>query len=189
ERIQVDGAACSPQELIALTNSVRAAAAVLEANGDGRATFFELTTAMGLLHFAQRQAQAVVLEVGLGGRLDSTNVCTPVVSIITSISLDHQAQLGESLDAIAREKAGIIKPGVPVVCVARAPEARAAIAQVAEAQGAPVQFIDRDFHVNWSPRQHPLENTKAGSADSDSANSDGDTAAHQADVVYRNSHA
>lgn len=152
ERIQVDGAACSPQELIALINLVRSAAAELEVGGEGRSTFFELTTAMGLLHFAQQKVQAVVLEVGLGGRLDSTNVCTPVVSIITSISLDHQAQLGNSLDAIAREKAGIIKPNVPVVCIARAPEARAAIADIAAGQQAPVQFIERDFHVTWQPQ-------------------------------------
>lgn len=157
ERIQVDGAACSPEELIALTNMVRSAASDLEAGGEGRATFFELTTAMGLLHFAQQKAQAVVLEVGLGGRLDSTNVCTPVVSIITSISLDHQAQLGSSLDAIAREKAGIIKPSVPVVCIARAPEARQAIAEVATSQQASVQLIDRDFHVTWAPQHTPLD--------------------------------
>ena len=163
ERIQVDGTACSPEELIALTNMVRSAAADLEARGEGRATFFELTTAMGLLHFAQQNAQAVVLEVGLGGRLDSTNVCTPVVSIITSISLDHQAQLGTSLDAIAREKAGIIKPGVPVVCIARAPEARQAIAGVATAQQAAVQFIDRDFYVTWSPLLTPLDSPAAES--------------------------
>ena len=151
ERIQVDGAACSPEQLIALTDMVRSAAADLEAGGEGRATFFELTTAMGLLHFAQQKAQAVVLEVGLGGRLDSTNVCTPIVSIITSISLDHQTQLGNTLDAIAREKAGIIKAGVPVVCTARSPEARAAIADVATAQRAPIEFIDSDFHVTWTP--------------------------------------
>ncbi len=153
ERIQVDGAACSPAQLVALTGMVRSAAAALEARGEGRSTFFELTTAMGLLHFAQQKAQVVVLEVGLGGRLDSTNVCTPIVSIITSISLDHQSQLGTTLDAIAREKAGIIKPGVPVVCIARAPQARSAIADVALAQGAPAQFIDRDFHVQWSPER------------------------------------
>ncbi len=157
ERIQVDGAACSPAQLIALTDMVRSAAADLEAGGDGRATFFELTTAMGLLHFAQQKAEVVVLEVGLGGRLDSTNVCTPIVSIITSISLDHQTQLGTTLDAIAREKAGIIKPGVPVVCIARAPQARSAIADVALAQGAPAQFIARDFHVQWSPQFAQLD--------------------------------
>ena len=68
------------------------------------------------LHFVERQVDAAVLEVGLGGRLDSTNVCLPAVSVITSISFDHMKQLGNTLAAIAREKAGIIKPGVPVVC-------------------------------------------------------------------------
>lgn len=162
ERIQVDGAACSPEQLIALTDMVRTAAADLEAGGEGRATFFELTTAMGLLHFAQQEAQAVVLEVGLGGRLDSTNVCTPIVSIITSISLDHQTQLGSTLDAIAREKAGIIKPGVPVVCTARSPEARAAIADVATAQRAPIEFIDSDFYVTWTPLRDAVASQATG---------------------------
>ncbi len=79
-------------------------------------TYFEITTAMALVHFVEHQVDAAVLEVGLGGRLDSTNVCLPVVSVITSISFDHMRQLGNTLASIAREKAGIIKPGVPVVC-------------------------------------------------------------------------
>ena len=78
---------------------------------------------MALCHFARRGTNAAVLEVGLGGRLDSTNVCTPRVSVITSISLDHTQQLGESLAAIAAEKAGIIKPGVPVVSGVTGPRA------------------------------------------------------------------
>ena len=88
------------------------------ADGDptGGPTYFEITTAMALVHFVERQVDAAVLEVGLGGRLDSTNVCLPVVSVITSISFDHMQQLGNTLASIAREKAGIIKPGVPVVC-------------------------------------------------------------------------
>ena len=79
---------------------------------------------MALLHFQRQKVQAAVLEVGLGGRLDATNVCQPVVSVITSISFDHTQQLGNTLAAIAGEKAGIIKPGVPVVSGVVEPEAR-----------------------------------------------------------------
>ncbi|MCA9181410.1 MAG: bifunctional folylpolyglutamate synthase/dihydrofolate synthase [Planctomycetales bacterium] len=159
ERINYEGRSCTAAQLVGLTAAVRLAADELESGGGERATFFELTTAMGFLHFAQQGAEAVVLEVGLGGRLDSTNVCSPAVSVVTSISLDHQAQLGNTLDSIAREKAGIVKPHIPVVCVTRAPEARAAIIEVAAAQQAPLHLIDRDFHVDWSPLL-PLPNTQ-----------------------------
>ncbi len=150
ERIQFQGTPCSPQALIELTRQVRQAACQVEENGAGRATFFEMTTAMGMLHFANCQAETVVLEVGLGGRLDSTNVCSPVATVITSISLDHQAQLGNTIDAIAREKAGIIKPGIPVICSARELDARAAITEVSTFHGATCSLIDRDYSVEWS---------------------------------------
>ncbi|MCC7335248.1 MAG: hypothetical protein IT422_09125 [Pirellulaceae bacterium] len=166
ERINYEGRSCTAAQLVELTAAVRLAADELESGGGERATFFELTTAMGFLHFAQQGAEAVVLEVGLGGRLDSTNVCSPAVSVVTSISLDHQAQLGNTLDSIAREKAGIVKPHIPVVCVTRAPEARAAIIEVAAAQQAPLHLIDRDFQVAWSALL-PLRNTQQD-ADQDS---------------------
>lgn len=151
ERFQFDGRECSAAELVLLCQRVFVAACQVENAGLGRCTFFEITTAMGMLYFAQHQADCVVLEVGLGGRLDSTNVCTPVLSMITSISLDHQAQLGNTLAAIAGEKAGIIKPGIPVISTARAEEARQVIQQVAQNQGAPLLLIDRDFRVQWTP--------------------------------------
>jgi dihydrofolate synthase/folylpolyglutamate synthase len=154
ERIQFQGAPCSDNELVELVQTVRHAAERLELTGAGRATFFELTTAMGMLHFANCQAQVVVLEVGLGGRLDSTNVCSPLVTVITSISLDHQAQLGNTIEAIAREKGGIIKAGIPLVCSARAPAARQAITEIALNQRAPCHLIERDFSVSWSPLLH-----------------------------------
>lgn len=152
ERIQVQGIPCSADELIGLVETVRQAADRLEHNGGGRPTFFELTTAMGMLHFANCHAQAVVLEVGLGGRLDSTNVCSPLVTVITSISLDHQAQLGNTIEAIAREKGGIVKVGVPLICAAREPAAQQAILQIAAQHQAPSRLIDRDYSVRWSPR-------------------------------------
>ncbi len=151
ERIRCVGRDCSAMELVRLVNRIREAAAILEEEGSGRPTFFELTTAMGMLGFADAKCDYVVLEVGLGGRLDSTNVCQPVACVITSISLDHQAQLGDTISAIAGEKAGIIKAGIPVISTARHPDARAVIARVAGEQRAPLYLIDRDFSVTWQP--------------------------------------
>lgn len=155
ERIRFRGAPCSRAELCELTERVQAAAVALEAGGKGRATFFELTTAMGLLYFSQQAADAVVLEVGMGGRLDSTNVCAPVLSLITSVSLDHQAQLGNTLDKIAMEKAGIIKLNTPVICTCRAIEARQVVEQVAAERHAPLSLIGRDFTADWAASGAP----------------------------------
>ncbi len=121
ERFQFNNQPCTSQQLVELVEETHAAADRLEAAGGGKATFFELTTAVAMLFFAKQKAQAVVLEVGLGGRLDSTNVCQPALCVITTIGLDHQAQLGNSIASIAGEKAGIIKLGIPVVSSARHP--------------------------------------------------------------------
>ena len=118
------------------------------------------------LHFVERQADAAILEVGLGGRLDSTNVCLPVVSVITSISFDHMRQLGNTLAAIAREKAGIIKPGVPVICGVTEPEPQEVIADVAREHGCRLIQLGRDFQVRYrSPveeRQGDKETRRQG---------------------------
>lgn len=151
ERFQVDGRMASPQELVDLTAVIQSACNQLQRDGFGPATFFEMTTAMGMLHFAQEKVQCAVLEVGLGGRLDSTNVCHPIVSIITSISEDHQKQLGNTIPEIASEKAGIIKPNTPVVAVARNPLARQVIAERAQEQNADLHLIGREFDVSWKP--------------------------------------
>ena len=110
-------------------------------------TFFEIMTAAAMLHFANSNCDAVVLEVGLGGRLDSTNVCEPAVSVITNISLDHTRQLGSTIDKIAFEKAGIIKPGVPVVCGSRDPTAVKVIQDIADERKADMSLLDRDFSI------------------------------------------
>lgn len=108
-------------------------------------TTFEIMTVLALLHFAQQAVDWVVLEVGLGGRLDATNVVIPAVSVITPISYEHTALLGDTLDLIAREKAGIIKPGVPVVVAPQHDEALAAIQEVADRQQARLVLAGRDW--------------------------------------------
>jgi dihydrofolate synthase/folylpolyglutamate synthase len=102
-------------------------------------------TALAMLYFRQQAVDITVLEVGLGGRLDSTNVCRPLVSVITSISFDHMRQLGNTLTAIATEKAGIIKPGVPVVSGAAQPEVRAVIEALARRQQSRLVAVDEHF--------------------------------------------
>lgn len=141
ERIRVQGQLISRDEVAALLD--RCLPAIERVPG---ITTFEIMTVLALTHFAVQGVGWAVLEVGLGGRLDATNVVTPEVSAITRISLEHTALLGDTLDAIAREKAGIIKPGVPVVIGPQAGQALAALLQVAEARAAPATLVG----VDWS---------------------------------------
>jgi dihydrofolate synthase/folylpolyglutamate synthase len=104
-------------------------------------TFFEFATALALDWFRQMHAEIVVLETGLGGRLDATNAITPAVAVLTAIDFDHTAWLGDTLAAIAGEKAGIIKRGVPVISAPQEPEAAAVIARAAAAAGAPLHVV------------------------------------------------
>ena len=127
ERFIVDSKPCSPAELAVHIESLRAAEAVTALSPHGPPTFFEMTTALAWTLFAARKTNVNVIEVGLGGRLDSTNVCNSALAIITSISFDHQQQLGNTIPLIAGEKAGIIKPHVPVVSGAKHPEAQLVI--------------------------------------------------------------
>jgi dihydrofolate synthase/folylpolyglutamate synthase len=153
ERFAVDGRPCSQHELADLVALVRPVVEQLDqeetAAGRTGPTYFEITTAMAFLHFARQKVDATVLEVGLGGRLDSTNVCQPLVSVITSISFDHMEQLGDTLAKIAGEKAGIIKPGVPVVSGVTNDEPRSVIRAVAAANGCTLAELDRDFTVQY----------------------------------------
>ncbi|MDR3633953.1 MAG: bifunctional folylpolyglutamate synthase/dihydrofolate synthase [Isosphaeraceae bacterium] len=166
ERFTVDGRAATCDELVALTAAVRPAVAILDADTVRHwrrgPTFFEITTAMGLLHFVRRGADVVVLEVGLGGRLDSTNVVRPVLSVVTSISFDHTKLLGSTLGAIAAEKAGILKRGTPAVSGVDAPEARATIERVAAARRVPLRQLGRDFRYDYEPPAQPLCGPTAG---------------------------
>ncbi len=136
ERIQFDGAYITDEELQSYTEQVVAKTEEMVAEGFDSPTEFEVVTAIALLYFAKKKADPVILEVGLGGRGDSTNIVEkPLVSIITSISYDHMQQLGNTLAEIAGEKAGIIKPGVPVVSNVAEREAAAVIARKAYEKG------------------------------------------------------
>ncbi|HVY61936.1 MAG TPA: Mur ligase family protein, partial [Planctomycetota bacterium] len=137
ERIAVDGAPATPEEIGATFERVEGALAASVAAGD-RVTFFDLTTALAFERFAAAGCTDAVIEVGLGGRLDSTNVVRPAVTAITSIGLDHTDKLGDTLEAIALEKAGIVKHGVPVVSGVEDGPAALAIARTAEHRGAPL---------------------------------------------------
>ena len=160
ERMAIDGRPCSAEEFVELIEQVRPAVDVLDRVAadheppEHGPTYFEIVTAMALCHFARRQVDAAVLEVGLGGRLDSTNVCTPRVSIITSISFDHTKQLGETLAAIAAEKAGIIKPGVPVVSGVTDEEPREVIRRIARECGSRLVELGVDFDFDYQPPRH-----------------------------------
>lgn len=156
ERIAVDGQSCSPDELVALVEQLRPVVDSMDREAaqhqeECGPTYFELTTVMALLYFAQRRTQAAVLEVGLGGRLDSTNVCLPEVSVITSISFDHMRQLGNTLAEIAYEKAGIVKARVPVITGVSQAEPLAVIERVCAERGSPLVRLGREFAFQYHP--------------------------------------
>jgi dihydrofolate synthase/folylpolyglutamate synthase len=166
ERYQIDGAIISERELVALVDAVRPAVEAVDSFHAGAArrplTFFEITTAMGLTHFARRGCRCVVLEVGLGGRLDSTNVVRPAVAVITSISFDHTKLLGSTLAAIATEKAGILKRRSTAVIGVRGAEPRSAIERIARQRRAIVHAIDDDFQMHYEPPEQPLTGPTPG---------------------------
>jgi dihydrofolate synthase/folylpolyglutamate synthase len=142
ERIRVNGIMIAEDQLADLAELVRAAA-----RPAASPTFFEATTAMALRYFAESQVDIVVLEVGMGGRFDATNVVQPVACAITTIALDHQEYLGRTEASIAFEKAGIIKPAVPVVIGKMGPEAGAVIRHNAVERTAPLWRLGAEFAV------------------------------------------
>jgi dihydrofolate synthase/folylpolyglutamate synthase len=150
ERIQVNGLQISQEDLARLVEQVKPAV-----NAVQHLTTFEITTAVGFLYFAQQSVDIAVVEVGLGGRLDATNVLSPLVSVITSLSMDHMNVLGDTLPKIAFEKAGIIKPGRPVVIAPQQAEARLVIEQAAAERGSALSEVGRDFF--YTAGLHDLE--------------------------------
>ena len=142
ERFSIGGVDCPKEIFCELVNRLRPVVGEMDRlaqrHGELGPTYFELTTAIALLYFAEAGVDFSVLEVGMGGRLDSTNVCRPCCCAITTISYDHTRQLGSTLEAIAGEKAGIIKPGIPVVSGVEDASAAAVIHRIAEERGAPL---------------------------------------------------
>lgn len=140
ERLQVDRQPIGHAELVALVDEIKPQIEQIE-----HLTTFEITTGLAFHYFARQEVQAAVIEVGLGGRLDATNVVDPIVSVITSLSYDHTQFLGDTLAEIAGEKAGIIKPGRPVVLAPQKDEARHVIERVAAERNAPLLEVGKDF--------------------------------------------
>jgi len=149
ERIRVNGEEISDEDFARTFTKLLALLEELLAQGELRAhpTFFEVVTAVAFAHFAQARVEIAVLEVGLGGRLDATNILQPAVSVITRVDFDHESFLGHSLAEIAAEKAGIIKAGVPLVLAEQRPEAREVILKRAVEMDAPVIERDKEFQV------------------------------------------
>lgn len=156
ERIRVDGEMIPEREAAKLLSELKN----LVEDWDPHPTFFELTTVLALRHFRERGVEVVCFETGLGGRLDATNAVSPAVSVITPIAMDHEEWLGDSLAGIAEEKAGIIKPGAPVVSSPQEPAVAAVLRRVAEENAARIRFVEGGWEesVVGLPGSHQREN-------------------------------
>ena len=141
ERIQINNEQITETDIISLTEEIKESIQELELNP----TFFEFVTAMAFLYFSRKGIDYAVVETGMGGRLDATNVIMPDVSVITKISYDHREFLGETLTDIAREKAGIIKKGIPVVCAEQEAEAENVIRRVSTEKSSELFIYEKDF--------------------------------------------
>jgi len=152
ERIRVGQGDISQENLRRLIEAARSLIDRMRAEGDP-ATFFEIFTALAFQHFAAEKVDLAVVEVGLGGRLDATNIIVPDVAVITAISLDHTAQLGGTLAEIAAEKAGIIKTRVAVVTQPQEPEVMDVLEHACQQAGAPMILVGRDIQCKWEPAE------------------------------------
>jgi dihydrofolate synthase/folylpolyglutamate synthase len=142
ERVRVSGELISREAFAACVDAIEPHAAAV----DG-ITWFEIITALGFLHFARSGIDVGVIEVGLGGRFDATNVLTPLAAAITSLSLDHTAWLGDTVEQIAFEKAGIVKPGVPTISAPQTPQALAVVERITAERGSPLTVVGADVTV------------------------------------------
>lgn len=148
ERTRIDGKEMPARQMVEYVKRLR----TIYERAALDLTFFEFTVALMFLYFAEAEVDIAVIETGLGGRLDSTNVITPILSVITPIGFDHMEQLGYTITAIAAEKGGIIKPEIPVVIGSRDPQARLTLASIATARHSPSRMIDRDFsYISHAP--------------------------------------
>lgn len=141
ERMQVNGTPISFEDFVALVEEIKPAVEQVP-----YITTFEFATALGFLYFSRQNVDVAVVEVGLGGRLDATNIIEPLVTVITSLSLEHTAVLGNTLTEIAREKAGIVKPGHPLVTAPQKPEAALVMELTAEEHDVPLTRVGQDLH-------------------------------------------
>ena len=146
ERFSINGEEISQGKTVELIDELRSAF-----NPDEPPTFFEAVTSMAILYFAREKTDIAIMEVGMGGRLDATNVITPLVTGITNISMEHQEYLGNTLSHIAREKAGVIKRGVDVVTAVTQPRIIDQLQAVAEERGAPFRRVGRDVKYRSTP--------------------------------------
>lgn len=164
ERIQINGVDIAKEELVEIIDEFRAITDKVP-----EITTFELTTALAFVYFSRQKVEHAVIEVGLGGRLDATNIVNPIVSVITSISYDHMSILGNTLSEIAGEKGGIIKPKTPVIIAPQKKEARFKLIDLAHEKKAPIIQVGRDYlyaaethnlegqsFLIWTPDEQPL---------------------------------
>jgi len=151
ERITVNGRMISKKEvaeMLARMGAVYKKALENGADVSEKVTFFEWTAALAICHFAAKEVDVAVMETGMGGRFDATNVIEPLVSVITNVSLEHTAFLGKTVAEIAFEKSGIIKPGRPLICGVKQPSAQNVVIRTAEERKSPLSLLGRDFRVN-----------------------------------------
>ncbi len=164
ERIRINGEMIAKSDLVEIVQQLKPVTEKVP-----EITTFELTTALALVHFSRQKVDYAVLEVGLGGRLDATNIVTPIVSVITSISYDHTKILGDTLSEIAGEKGGIIKSNIPVIVAPQKEEARRKLEAIAEERNAPLIQVGRDYlyaadshgldgqtFLIWTPDEQPM---------------------------------
>jgi len=161
ERIRVGREDIAPEDLRRHVQAMRPHVERMRADGSAP-TFFEIFTALALRHFASVKVDLAVVEVGLGGRLDATNVLVPDAVVITAISMDHMAQLGSTLESIAAEKTGVVKPRVPVVSQPQEPVVMDIIEDACRKAGAPLIRVGRDVTYTWEPAVEPACRTGRG---------------------------
>ncbi|MCH2182072.1 MAG: bifunctional folylpolyglutamate synthase/dihydrofolate synthase [Mariniblastus sp.] len=174
QRMSIDGQIISDEQLLNVLQQMQPVVEEMDARstemGLPGLTFFEVITAAAMLYFSNQKVDVVILEVGMGGRLDSTNICQPDLCVITNISLDHTEQLGLTVERIAREKAGVIKPGVPVVSGAVHPEVLPVIADKARECSAELFVKGQDFACHALGKTEVLVKPEESSADQPLAN-------------------
>ncbi len=156
ERIRVNGTLIPDRDVIRVASIVKKASEGLK----DEPTFFEFTTAMAFVYFKEKKVDLAVLEAGMGGRLDATNVVTPLVSVITNVGLDHMEYLGDDIRKIAREKAGIIKKNIPVVTACEEPGAIREITLSSRKKGSPLHILKKDFRTKDTPAMHRGRNPR-----------------------------